>query len=317
MMRRRFPTGLVVAALLAVLPGLRAFERVVRQDFPVAAGSHLKIDTHRGSIIVSTGNVSVIRVEIHMQPGEEKRDEGDAILQHLRLDLTPGSNGLSIFARNIAETRARFVWEEKQKINLAYYILVPMDCALDLTTADGGITVDNLESTVSAHANRGAIVLKHIHGAVEAETETATVVVAHCDSDVTIKDKLGDIRLGTVEGLLTASNTSGDIEVQHAQGGAKIYANAGDITVGFSAGLKKDADLKTNGGAIYVRLDPLAHCRIEASSNPLGKVTSKVLFKITSGGNKKSALSGELNGGGPLLGLHAHGGYVEINPPRI
>jgi hypothetical protein len=316
MMRRRFLTGLVVAALMTALPGLRAFERVVRQNFPVAAGSHLKIDTHRGGIIVSTGDVSAIRVEIHLQPGADTREECDKILRHLRLDLTPESNGLSILARNIVETRVRFVWEEKQKISLAYYILVPKDCALDLTTADGGITVDNLESTVSAHANRGAVVLKHIRGAVDAETETGTVVVAHCDAGVTIKDKLGDIRLGTVEGLLTASNTSGDIEVQHAQGGAKLYANAGDITVGFSAGLKKDADITTNGGSIYVQLDPLARCRIDASSNPLGKVTTKVVFKITSGGNKTGALGGELNGGGPLLALHAHGGYVEINPPR-
>jgi hypothetical protein len=317
MMRRFFLSGLVVAALLAAAPGLQAFERVIRQNFPVAPGSHLKIDTHRGSLIISTGDVSFIRVEIHMQPGADKREEGDEILQHLRLDLNPESNGLSIFARNIAETRVRFVWEEKQKINLAYYILVPKDCSLDLRTQDGGITVGDLHSTVSAHANRGAIALKHIQGAVEAETDTAAIIVAHCDSDVTIKDNLGDIRLGTVDGVLTASNTSGDIEVQHAQGGAKLYANAGDITIGFAAGVTKDAEVKTNGGSIYVRLDPLTHCRIDASSNPLGKVTSKVAFKLTSGGNKTSALGGEMNGGGPLLGLHAHGGYVEINPPRI
>jgi hypothetical protein len=42
-----------------------------------------------------------------------------------------------------------------------------------------------------------------------------------------------------------------------------------------------------------------------------------VQLKITAGGNKQGALSGELNGGGPLLSFHAHGGYVEINPPRI
>jgi len=317
MTRRLFLTGLTLVALLTVVPGLRAFERVVRQDFPVGAGSHLKIDTHRGSIIITTGSVSFIRVEIHMQPGAQDRQEGDAILEHLRLDLNPEANGLFIFARNIAETRVRFVWEEKQKINLAYYIMVPMDCALDLRTQDGGITVGDLQSTLSAHANRGAIVLKHIHGAVEAETETASIVMSHADSNVTATDKLGDIRLGTVDGFVTASNTSADIDVQHVQGGAKIYANAGDINVGFAAGVQKDADFKTNGGAIYVRLDPLAHCRIEATSSPLGKVTTKVRLNITAGGNKQSALSGELNGGGPLLSFHAHGGYVEINPPRI
>jgi len=317
MTRRIFLTRWVIAALLAMVPGLQAFERVVRQDFPVSAASHLKIDTHRGSLIITTGDVSVIRVEIHMQPGADKREEGDEILKHLHLELNPESNGLSIFARNIAETRVRFVWEEKQKINMAYYIMVPMDCRLDLRTADGGITVGDLHSSLTAHANRGAVVLKHIQGTIEAETDTASIIVAHCDADAKLTDKMGDIRAGTMEGMLTATNTSGDIEVQHAQGGAKIYANAGDVIIGFAAGVTKDADVKTNGGAIYVRIDPLTHCRIEASSNPLGKVTSKVLMNITSGGNKKSTLNGDMNGGGPLLGLHAHGGYVQIDPPRI
>jgi len=306
-----------MAAMLAFQPGLHAFERIVRQNFPVTPGSHLNIDTHRGSIIVQTGDVSEIRVEIHMQPGAEKREEGDAILQHLRLDMKSEQNTVTIFARNIAETRVRFVWEEKQKINMAYYLLVPFGCTLDLKTSDGGITVADLKASVVAHANRGAVVMKHIVGTVEADTDSASIVLSHCDSSAKLSNKLGDIRVGAVDGFLDASNTSGDIEIQHAQGGAKVYANAGDITVGFEAGLTKDADIKTNGGAIYVRLDPRTHCTIKASSSPLGKVISKVEMNITAGGNKKGLFEGDLNGGGPLVALHAHGGYVEIDPPRI
>jgi DUF4097 and DUF4098 domain-containing protein YvlB len=311
------PRGWLLATLLAAAPGARGFERVVRQNFPVKPESRLAIDTHRGSIIIQTGAVSEIRVEIHIQPGSEKRDEGDAILQHLSLEMKSEQNTVTLFARDSADTRVRFVWEEKQKINMAYYILVPMDCSLQLKTADGGISVADLKAGLVAHAKRGPVVLKHIAGSVEADTDNAAIVLSHCDSSAKLTDTLGDIRAGTVAGFLEASNTSGDIDIQHAQGGAKVYANAGDITVGFEAGLTHDADIKTNGGAIFVRLDPLAHCTVRASSSPLGKVLTKVAMKVTSGGNKKSVLDADLNGGGPVLNLRAHGGYVEIDPPRI
>ena len=117
-------------------------------------------------------------------------------------------------------------------------------------------------------------------------------------------------------GAAQLRSTNGDIDLQHALGAVSAYANAGDISVRFPATLGGEAKIETNGGGITVKLDPAARCEVKASS-VWGKVHTKLPFVFSSGGDGKKSLRGILNGGGPLLTLHANGGQVVIEQPRL
>ena len=88
---------------------------------------------------------------------------------------------------------------------------------------------------------------------------------------------LGGIRVGTVTGHPEVQATNGDIEIQHALGGLSATTEMGDVTAAFPAAFNRDSTVKTNGGGINVRIDPSAHCSIQASS-VWGKVRTTLLY---------------------------------------
>lgn len=314
---RLLPAVLLLAAVAA--SAARAEERIVQRDFAVQPGATLKIDTYRGSVDVRDSPDGKIHVAIHMDPGTDGRDEADKILQRLQLDVRQDGAVVSIVARNPAETRVRFVWEDKQKISLAYGVRVPRDCNLDIATRDGGVSVDALGSIagrMTVRATKGTVFLRNIDGDILAAVDSGDLVVGRCSGSVDLKVYVGNIRVGTVTGPATLQSTNGDIELQHGLDAVKATAEAGEISVGLPRTFGRDSTIKTNGGGITVRMDPGAHCSLQASS-VWGHVHTTLPFVPESGGDDKRTLVGRLNGGGALLTLHADGGQVRIEAPRI
>ncbi len=302
-------------AVLVALPAARAEVRFVRRDFPVKPGCTLKLASYRGTINVLTSGDTQIHVAIALDPGAVKPEEADEDVKNVQIDFKPADNGVVLTVDNPVETGTRFVWDEKRRVNLSFNVLVPPTCALDLGTRDGSISVGNLKGEVKAAAKKGTIFLRHIDGSVEASVNTGDIVISHCSS-ARLRVVMGNIRIGTVVGQADLRSTNGDIDFQHALGPVSAYANAGDINIRFPATVGGEAKVETNGGAINARMDPETKCSVHASS-VWGKVHSKLPFVVQSGGDHKKTLVGTLNGGGPLLTLHASGGQVFIDPPRI
>jgi hypothetical protein len=314
----RLITALLLLAVAAVSPA-RATERVLLRDYPALPGATLKIDTYRGSVDVRESPDDRIHVEIHEDPGTDEPAEADRILGALKLDVTQDGATVSIVARNPSETGVHFVWQDRQKIVLAYAVLVPRVCNLDLATNDGGISVDandSMSGRVAVRARKGTVFLRWIDGNIKASVDTGDIIVSRCTGAIDLTAYVGNIRVGTVGGYAELHTTNGDIDLQHALGGVKTFAEVGDITVGLPGTFHHDSNISTNGGAITVRLDPAAHCSVQASSI-WGRVRTALPFAVESGGNGKKSLVGRLNGGGALLQLHADGGHVRIDAPRI
>ena len=314
---RLLPAILLLAAVAT--SAARAEERIVQRDFEAQPGATLKIDTYRGSVDVRDSPDGRIHVAIHMDPGTDEHDEADKILQRLQLDVRQDGAVVSIVARNPAETRVRFVWEEKQKISLAYGVRVPRACNLDIATRDGGVSVDALGAIagrMTVRATKGTVFLRNIDGDISAAVDNGDLVVGRCSGSVDLKVSVGNIRVGTVAGPATLQSTNGDIELQHGLDAVKASAEAGEISVGLPRTFGRDSTIKTNGGGITVRMDPGAHCSLQASS-VWGHVHTALPFVPESGGDDKRTLVGRLNGGGALLTLRADGGQVRIEAPRI
>jgi len=305
--------GLLV---LAAAPDGRALDRVVQKNFPAGPGCVLRLDTYRGGIEVKPIPTPEIRITVSLAVLVDNDQEANQVLNRLQLEIKQDQGVVSVLARNPSETRVRFLWEEKKRIKISYTVSVPPGCRVDVSTNDGDIIIGDVTGPTQVHAHLGVISFRHVYGDITASTDRGDIIGSHCVGAATLRATGGMIRVGAIEGPADFRTTNGDIEVQHALGGITAFAEAGDITAGFGHAFTRDAKIATNGGAITLYLDPASHCTLAASS-VWGHVHTDLPFVVQSGGSGRKTLNGQLNGGGPLLSVHADGGQVVISPPRI
>ena len=292
---------------------VHAAEREVKQMFAVASDCTVNVDLYRGKITVEEDDTPEVRVAVRMEAGADTEGEADRLFRTLQLEIKAEGNTVSVRARNPAETGVRFVWNDRNQIDLTCKITVPRHCSADLRTLAGAITVGRLTGRVVARTETGNIYIRGIDGSIDANTQFGSVIVAHCTGPAVLKTLQGVIRAGTLGGRATLRNATGDIEVLSACAGVTVYAEAGDARVGFPRNFTGDSDIRTAGGNIVTQIDPAANCVVKASS-VWGHVQDKLPLFVESGGNGKSKFAGRLNQGGPVLTLHANGGHVSIIP---
>ncbi len=307
------PLFLLLGFLAWSVVASRAVDREFKRTFPVQPGCTLKVDTYRGGITVEESDVAEVRVVLQMDIGADTEEEAEHMYAALQLEAASDGKVVFLRARNPRQTRVRFVWHDKNQIDLVWKITVPRQCNVELATLSGGITVGSLTGNVIARAETGVIFLKRIEGSIEASTQVGDVVVSRCSGPVTARVLRGAIRLGTIGGPIDLKNTTGEVEVLTARAGIRVAAQAGDVTVGFPREVGGEASITTAGGNIFVRIDPAANCEVSASS-VWGHVETLLPIAIESGASGKGKLMGRVGRGGPKLVFHANGGHVKITP---
>jgi hypothetical protein len=302
---------LFVLSLLCSIALVRAAERDERHVFPVQPGCTLKLDSYRGSVIVTESDEPVVRVSIHMEIGSDTEAEGDRMRAGLQLDVKAADNTVTIFARNPKETRARWVWQEDKQIDLTYRITVPRRCNVDVKVINGNVAIGNLDGRLAAWVENGDISFRQVGGQVEAAVERGNITVSRCVGALTARVLQGVIRTGSIGGAADLKNASGNVEILQAHGPVKAIAEAGDVIVGFPRRIGGEVELTSRGGNVLAKIDPRAAGRIVATS-VWGEVHCKLPVTVESGTNGRSRLTAQLNEGGPVLTLRASGGNVRV-----
>jgi DUF4097 and DUF4098 domain-containing protein YvlB len=305
----------LTALLSTLMPAAHAAEQVIQREYAVAGGATLKLDAYGGTIAVRQSDDARIHVRISEQVSNAEPAEAEAIFKRVEIGEKADPGAVSIAVRNPAETRVLYVWKEKERVVLNYSILVPKTCSVVLSTNDGSITVDDLTGSVDAKAAKGTVFLRRIDGDIRAEADAGDLIVSRCLGSASLRVRSGNIRVGTIGRHADLWALSGDINVQHAHGGLVASAEAGDVSIGLEKEFPEDVRIKTNGGAIDVKLDPGARCRIQAKS-VWGRVHAALPIVVKSGGDGARSLDALFNGGGPLLDLHADGGQIHIGLPK-
>jgi DUF4097 and DUF4098 domain-containing protein YvlB len=294
-----------------------AAEREFKQTFPVIPGCTLLVDSYRGSITVVEGETLEVQVALHMEIGADNEAEADRLREALQLETKLEDNVVTLRARNPRETRVRFVWNDKNQMELAWRITVPKTCHIDVTTRQGSVSVGNFTGAVKARVEKGPIALKYIDGPVDAAVKFGDVVIARCGGPAKVRVLQGLIRVGTMLGSCDFKNSSGDVEVLVAHAGITASAEAGDVSVGFAQDMAGAALISTSGGGIRAKVDPDISASIDASA-VWGSVESQVPMEFTSGASGKRALAGKINVGigapKAAITLRANGGAVRIVP---
>jgi DUF4097 and DUF4098 domain-containing protein YvlB len=297
----------------AVLAPAGAVERSLRRTFTMLPGSALSVDTYRGGVIVEESKDNELRVEVRIDLGTDDEAEAERGLGALKLAVDQTGNEVRVRARNPRESFAIFAWEEKKRTELTFRVFVPKGCRVDVRTLDGGITVGNRTGDLTARTQMGTIFCRAIDGSIQATIDAGDIIVSRCTGTANLKVQRGVIRVGTIFGRAELRNDSGDIEIQSALGGVSVAGSAGDVLIGFQRGLSGDSTVKADGGSIVAKIEPTAAISVEATTT-WGKVQSGLPFALDAGGVGKSKYFGRLNGGGPLVKLHASGGNVKLEP---
>jgi Putative adhesin len=308
----QLPRLLAAAGILAALTSNASakVERVVEKSFQVDPGVHLRVSTSGGEIRVDplAGNTVRVTAREHIRASSEA--DADLVLQ--KLDLVIEQHGNEVVASASIKDDGNFHFGSWPPVEVDFIVTVPPSASVDLKTSGGDIAVGDLGGTVLARTSGGEINLGKIGGEVDATTSGGNVGLAAGQGRVKLSTSGGTITAGRLAGPAELRTSGGDIKVEAVEDTVKAHTSGGDVRVMFEGRLKGDSSLTTSGGDVRATVGPEAGFHLAASTSGGDVRADGLTITIEHGGVGKSSLSGDVNGGGPLLELRTSGGDVNV-----
>ena len=329
---KQWLTVMFVALLLVPVQSLYAdITDSITKSFRVDDGGTLTIESDLGSIEITTNNNGKVEVEIIRRVDTNNRDRADEILEKLEIDVTQHGNNVDIDADydRGSDGFFGFLHFDRRNLNVKYQISVPEKYNVDLKTAGGSISVDDLEGKVQCKTSGGSLHFGNVYGPVLGRTSGGSITLNDCSGTVDVHTSGGSIKMGEVDGDVEAKTSGGSIRIESASGNVYAKTSGGSITVeevmghieaGTSGGSitahisrqpENDCRLTTSGGSINIYLASDINVDVNARTSG-GRVTTDIPVTIT-GELSKNSLNAEINEGGPELYLRTSGGNVNLH----
>jgi len=201
----------------------------IDQEFLVAPGGTLVVNSDSGPIAVRTWDREVVRVQVRNTDGFEMdvAQEGDDVIV-----IADREGGLFRFGSS----------------SIRFAIDVPRQYNVDLETGGGSIEVAPIEGTVRADTSGGRIEIGRVSGGdVFADTSGGRIEIADVDGNVSADTSGGSITVGNVTGNVQADTSGGSIRIGDVGGDIYADTSGGNIEVGDGSGR---VELDTSGGTI-------------------------------------------------------------------
>lgn len=310
----KFPLRFLLATgwLAAVaIPAHAKIERVVEKTFTVQPGGNLHVETQGGNISVEPSNDSVVKIIAKEKIRASSDSEADEILK--KLTLTMEQSGNAVFAEAKYEKMlSGFHFGSWPPVQVDFVVTVPASFATDLRTSGGDIIVGDLAGKIRAHTSGGDIKLGHVSADVDATTSGGNVSLVEGTGSVQLRTSGGNVTVGRAVGPTELSTSGGDIKVDSVENTLRAGTSGGDVRAGLMGALKGDCVLSTSGGKVTAIVDKVAAFHLDASTSGGEVEAGGLTITIEHGGQGRSRLAGDVNGGGPLLKLRSSGGDVVI-----
>ena len=305
-------------ALLFFLSGASLsakISRTVERVFPFAPGEIplVKLEVFYGSVTVESAEGDAVRIEVKLDFETDQETVANRVQKNLTLTFAQPGGVVTVGAEYSRSVHWDF--ENWPPVKLAFKLLVPAHCNLDLYTRDGSLVVGLLGGAMKARTHSGAITFRGVQGSIEAQSEFGDITVQHCTGTLKLRSVSGNFRVGPVGGFADVFGYGGEIEVQSAGGGIKAETSGADLLVGFAHPVTAPATLSTGGANVILTFDQRSACTLDLRASIFGKVVNvkdRLQLTPTSGAFGKSRLQATLNGGGPLIAAKASGGHVYV-----
>lgn len=323
------PTAIAAVCLALLATSARAdLEDRIAKSFPVQPGDKLVAELDRGAIEVSSANVETVEIEVTRKAGGTKAQAQRTLDTH-QVTITQTGNRVEIRAKH--DTEKSIGWFRRSpELQVKCRVLVPRRFDVDLKTAGGSISVNDLTGKVEAHTSGGSLSLGKIEGELAAHTSGGNITVATAKGRVDVKTSGGGLTLSDIQGDLTAQTaggpirarrligksvlktSGGGIEVADSQGTLEARTSGGGITASLSGQPAGDCLFKTSGGSVTIALGKEVAVDVDARTSAGHVSTDFPVVSVIQGEQKKNELRGKINGGGPLITAHTSGGSVRL-----
>jgi hypothetical protein len=285
-------------------------DRVVEKSFQVQPGSHLTVSTSGGDIRVDPSDGSTVKVVAKEHIHASSDEEADTILKDL--ELTIELRGNEVVATAHYAKSSGFHFGSWPPVQVDFVVTAPRDASGDLKTSGGDIVVGDLGGRLRARTSGGGIKLGKMGSEVDASTSGGDVSLEEAAGATRLGTSGGNVYVGRVAGPAELRTSGGDIKVEAVENTLSADTSGGNVRAGFKGPLKGDCSLSTSGGEVKATIGRAVGLHLDARTSG-GDVNAEGLtITIDHGGVGKSSLSGDVNGGGPLLKLRTSGGNIEI-----
>lgn len=316
MLMRPWALGVAAFMLFLVTPAAADF-RVERQ-LRLAPGGVFTLETFAGSVSVVGDSPSGVTVNV-----TSTRDDIERRVD-LRMNEESGRVAVTMKRRG---TVSRWFDRWQSYGNLRFTVHVPNQTDVSVTTSGGAVQVSRLDGEVELRTSGGRVQATDIIGNVGARTSggairvdrvRGTVEAGSSGGGIEIVAVAGNVRAGTSGGTITVESATGDVSAETSGGGIRVrgvggrvdaHTSGGPISVAFAPGNASGGELSTSGGGVSAAVDPGARLSIDASTSG-GGITSDLA--LTTRSVSRTAIRGDLNGGGPALRLRTSGGSIQI-----
>jgi len=188
---------------------------------------------------------------------------------------------------------------------------------LDAFTGGGTISLGTGLRNAVLESGAGDVRVTFCGGTLKAQSGGGNLVLGDVAGPADIRTSGGNLRLRSAKGFVQAQTNAGNIELDGVPG-TNASTGAGFIVAKFTASdhPRRDSLLETPTGDITVFLPPGLPITIRASvgSGAGHTITSEIPgLRIASEGdgfNSSIFADGKLNGGGPVLDIHAGSGNI-------
>lgn len=231
--------------------------------------------------------VSVVKEVLRAESDEEARRLADGV----RVRIEQQGDRIEV-QTSYPETDWSFFRDAEVLVHID--VRAPAKSDLDVSTADGRLTVTGFEGNLRLSTEDGDLSVSDCSGIARVSAEDGDVIVRGFDGDVDAGIEDGDLRVEGKLGRLTADAEDGDIDVRLERGALmtgdwRLEAADGGIRMLVPEGFAADLDVDTNDGSIDIDLPSTA---AELSE---GKLT------------------GAMNGGGHRLVIRTEDGSVRLS----
>ena len=304
-------SSVIAAGLLAAIPlSLEAsIERTVEKTFAVKPGGTLKVETAGGNITVDPGAGDAVKVVAKERIRASSDAEADDILKDLTLTIEQQGNDVSAVAKY---TRATGWFSGRQPVQVDFVVTVPSQYSATLRTSGGNLEVGDLAGTMDLKTSGGNVKLGAVDGTVVASTSGGNVRLGSCTGDTKLRTSGGTVEADRIVGQADLGTSGGDIKVKTVENVLAAHTSGGDVEAGITGALKGDCSLSTSGGDVKVRVDKAAAFRLDAATSGGSVHADGLTITLDGGASGRSHLSGNVNGGGPLLKLRTSGGSIRV-----
>ncbi|RDC62197.1 DUF4097 family beta strand repeat-containing protein [Adhaeribacter pallidiroseus] len=275
------------------------------KDFTINGAGKLQAKTSGGSLKVTGGSGSRVKVKVFVKPANWKNRLQEPSAEALaKYTIDVRQEGNTIYA--VAERKDKS-WNKDNALSIGFEMEVPEQMACNLRTSGGSISLESVTGDQDVETSGGSLNFKNIKGNLDANTSGGSIELAHYQGNLNAQTSGGSINLNSANGRLKAHTSGGSIHLNEVAGDIDAHTSGGSIHADVKS-LGKYLTLETSGGSVHATVPGGKGLDLDLEGNRV-----KTALTNFNGTSDTRRVKGTVNGGGIPVKMSTSGGTTELS----